>query len=150
MQSARAPLRNAIVLCLLALRSTQPAVAQSNADPCERLTQTEVSAATGTTMGAGHAVGETCNWTGIPRIIVSLWYPGPGMWQAIQHPKAAVKQSPAAGLGDAAFYDSAGGFTSLGVVKGSTAFVVKVYGIADQARQMSIEKALAANILAKL
>jgi len=137
-------------LCALGLGSVHPASAQSNPDPCQLLTQAEVGAATGASVGAGHALGETCSWTGTPRVIVSLWYPGPGMWQAIQHPNAAVKQVPAPGLGDGAFYNSAGGFTSLGVMKGTTAFVMKVYGISDQAKQMAIEKSLAQSVLAKM
>jgi hypothetical protein len=132
------------------LLCSAPLFAQSDPDPCSRLTQADVSAATGASVGAGHALGETCNWTGTPRVIVSLWYPGPTMWQAIEHPSAAVKQASATGLGDSAFYNTAGGFTSLGVKKGTTAFVVKVYGIPDQAKQMSIERALAQKVLARM
>jgi hypothetical protein len=135
----------ALVLC-----SAPPVSAQSNPDPCRLLTQSEVSAATNASVGAGHALGETCNWTGTPRVIVSLWYPGPTMWQAIEHPNALVKQAPAPGLGDLAFYNTAGGFTSLGVKKGTTGFVIKVYGITDQSKQMSIEKTLAQQVLAKM
>jgi hypothetical protein len=137
-------------VCVLVLCNPHPASAQSNPDPCKLLSQAEVSAATGTSMAEGHALGETCNWTGTPRVIVSLWYPGPGMWQAIQHPSTAVKQVPVPGLGDEAFYNTAGGFTSLGVAKGTTAFVLKVYGIPDQAKQMAVEKALAGSVLAKM
>jgi hypothetical protein len=137
------------LVCALLLCSA-PVSAQTNPDPCALLTQAEVSAATGASVAAGHALGETCNWTGTPRIIVSLWYPGPTMWQAIEHPNAMVKQAPAPGLGDAAFYNTLGGFATLGVKKGTTTFVVKVYGIADQSKQMSIEKSLAAQVLAKM
>lgn len=139
------------VACALALCSVHSASAQPNSDPCKLLSQAEVSAATGVSVGAGHALGETCSWSGgTPHIVVSLWYPGPGMWQAIQHPNAMVKQIPAPGLGDGAFYNSAGGFTSLGVAKGTTAFVMKVYGIADQTNQMAVEKSLAQIVLAKM
>ncbi len=72
------------------------------------------------------------------------------MWQAIEHPIATVKQVPVPGLGDAGFYNILGGFTTLGVKKGSTVFVIKVYGIADPSKQMSIEKALATSVLAKM
>jgi hypothetical protein len=136
--------------CALMLCSAAPASAQSNPDPCGLLTQAEVSAATGASVGAGHALGETCNWNGSPRIIVSLWYPGPTMWQAIEHPNAAVKQMPAPGVGDLAFYNTAGGFTTFGVKKGTTGFVVKVYGIPEQSKQMAIEKTLAQTLLAKM
>ena len=138
------------VVYALVLGSAPPVSAQSNPDPCALLTQAEVSAATGASVAAGHALGETCNWTGTPRVIVSLWYPGPTMWQAIEHPNALVKQASAPGLGDLAFYNTAGGFTSLGVKKGTTGFVVKVYGIPEQAKQMSIERALAQSVLAKM
>jgi hypothetical protein len=53
-------------------------------------------------------------------------------------------------VGDAAFYNTLGAFTSLGVQKGSTVFVVKIYGIADPSKQMAIEKALAANVISKM
>ena len=138
------------VACALMLCASLPLSAQTGPDPCRLLTAAEVSAATNTSVSAGHALGEKCNWTGTPRIIVSLWFPGPAMWQAIEHPSAAVKQATTPGLGDGAFYNSAGGFTSLGVKKGTTAFVMNVYGIADQAKQMSIEKALAQSVLAKM
>lgn len=150
MRSAPAHSWSCRVACILMLCTAVPVAAQTNPDPCKLLSAAEVSAATATSVGAGHALGEKCNWTGTPRIIVSLWYPGPAMWQAIEHPNAAVKQTTAPGLGDGAFYNSAGGFTSLGVKKGTTAFVMNVYGIADQARQMSIEKTLAQSILAKM
>lgn len=149
MKASRAGCGACGLVCALLLCSA-PVGAQSNPDPCALLTQAEVNAATGASVAAGHALGETCNWTGTPRIIVSLWYPGPTMWQAIEHPNAMVKQAPAPGLGDAAFYNTLGGFATLGVKKGTTTFVVKVYGIADQSKQMSIEKSLAAQVLAKM
>ena len=138
------------VLSTLALCNPPAASAQSNPDPCGLLTQAEVGAATGASVGPGHALGETCNWTGTPRVIVSLWYPGATMWQSIEHPNAMVKQVPAPGLGDTAFYNTLGGFATLGVKKGTTDFVVKVYGITDLSKQMSIEKSLAQSVLTKM
>lgn len=149
MKAIRAGYATSGLLYALLLGSA-PVFAQSNPDPCRMLTQAEVGAATNASVAAGHALGETCNWSGTPRVIVSLWYPGPTMWQAIEHPNAMVKQTAVPSLGDAAFYNTLGGFATLGVKKGTTTFVVKVYGITDQSKQMSIEKSLAAQVLAKM
>jgi hypothetical protein len=150
MNSNRGGLCIYIITCAFALCSTQSVFAQTNPEPCKMLTQTEVSAATGVSVGAGQSLGGTCSWSGTPKVIVSLWYPGPALWAGIQHPNPPVSQTPASGVGDAAFYNTLGAFTSLGVQKGSTVFVVKIYGIADPSKQMAIEKALAANVIAKM
>ena len=136
---------SALILCLP--HSTS---AQSAADPCKQLTQAEVTAATGSQVGEGHGIGGTCSWSGTPKVIVSLWYPGPAIWPGLAHPSAMVSQTQVPSLGDNAFVNVMGGFASLGVRKGTSVFVIKVYGFNDPAKQIAIEKTLAAAVLAKM
>lgn len=150
MNSNRGGLCIYVIACTFALCSTQAIFAQTNPDPCKMLTQAEVSAAAGVSVGAGQSLGGTCSWSGTPKVIVSLWYPGPALWAGIQHPNPPVSQTPASGVGDAAFFNTLGPYTFLGVQKGSTVFVVKIYGIQDPSKQMAIEKTLAANVIAKM
>jgi hypothetical protein len=61
-----------------------------------------------------------------------------------------VSQTQVPSLGDNAFVNVMGGFASLGVRKGTSVFVIKVYGFNDPAKQIAIEKTLAAAVLAKM
>jgi hypothetical protein len=67
---------------------------------------------------------------------------------------AGMNRTPVSGLGDDAFYTTMGSapgkeLATLTVKKGSTAYLIKVYGptVTDQ---MSAEKTLAGNVLANL
>src|SRR5580700_7120417 len=131
----------------LVLCTQHTAFAQGNPDPCRMLTQAEISAATGSAIDAGQTLGGTCSWSGKPRVIVSLWYPTPAIFQGLQSSGPGKTITAAPGVGDAAFYATVGTFTSLGVTKGSSHFVIKVYGVPDPSRQMAIEKTLATNVL---
>jgi hypothetical protein len=128
----------------------QCAWSQTPPEPCKMLTQEQISAATGAQINAGQSIGTTCSWSGKPKIIVSLWYPTPAIWEGLLHSSAPVEKTAVSGLGDLAFFNTLGGLTSLGIKKGNTNFVIKVYGIPDPSKQMSIEKSLAGNVLAKM
>jgi hypothetical protein len=84
-------------------------------------------------------------------VTVSLW--DGNKWDQMKTPVPGMNRTPAAGLGDDAFYTTMGPsgkqFATLSVKKGSTAYLIKVYG-PNVTDQMSMEKTLAANVLAKL
>ncbi|HEV2703309.1 MAG TPA: hypothetical protein VGV09_16905 [Steroidobacteraceae bacterium] len=139
------------ILCAVFLDCASAAAAPANPDPCKLLTAAEVSAAAGVTVSAGVSAGDgrTCSWSG-NHVVVSLWFPDPRIWAATEHPNAMVVQTPAAGIGDAAFYNSMGNLTSMGVKRGSQGFVVKIYGASDPSKQKAVERTLAEHVLAKM
>jgi hypothetical protein len=65
-------------------------------------------------------------------------------------PIPGTTSTPVAGLGDDAFYTTIAQYTVLYVKKGQIVYLFKVYGVQDKEKQMSVEKTLAQNALAKL
>ena len=133
------------LICALALCGLG-GVARAAPAPCGLLTAAQVAAAVGGQFGAGQPIGTTgCSWTSpTPHIIVtvSLW--PPGEWDRMKAgPLPGTTITPASGLGDDAFYVTLAQYTVLYVKKGQTVFLFKVYGVSDQAKQMSAEKTLA-------
>jgi hypothetical protein len=127
--------------------------AQAGPAPCSLLSSAEVSAAVGANVGAAQPIATTgCSWSA-PHIIVtvSLW--DASKWAKMKAGLPGISTSSVAGLGDDAFFSTMGSaekqFTTLTVKKGDTAYVIKVYG-GSAAEQMSSEKTLAGNVLAKL
>ena len=137
----------------LAIGSIDAGRAVSAVDPCTLLTTAQVSGAIGGTAAAGKPIGTTgCSWsTNAPKatVTISSWVP-----TGFAHQKAAsspgIVTTPLSGVGDDAFYKEAAGFTTLTVKKSNTAFVVRVYGFPDSAKQRQIEKTLATDAAAKL
>jgi hypothetical protein len=85
-------------------------------------------------------------------VTVSLW--DGTKWDQMKTPAPGMNRTSVSGLGDDAFYTTMGPgsgkqFVTLSVKKGATAYLIKVYGppVTDQ---MSMEKALAGNVLSKL
>ena len=143
--------RRRMVCALVVL--TFPAVAQAGPEPCKLLSQAQVSAALGVTVGAGQPIStKGCSWTSEkPHEIVTLSLWPPAQWDRIKaSPLPGTATIPAAGLGDDAFYTTVAQYTVLYVKKGQTVFLFKVYGVQDQAKQMIAEKKLAQDALAKL
>ncbi len=68
----------------------------------------------------------------------------------MKSPLPGIKKTAASGIGDDAVYATVGSLTTLSVMKGKVAFVVRIYGVHDQAREMAMEKALALDVIAKL
>ncbi|HTC14597.1 MAG TPA: hypothetical protein VK695_02220 [Steroidobacteraceae bacterium] len=127
--------------------------APASTAPCALLTQAQVSAALGVSVAAGQAIGSTaCDWEGPAgskmRVTLALW-PATG-WAKMKAPLPNVAKNPVSGLGDDAFVASMGTFAPLSVKKGDSAFILRVYGIADMAKQQTIEQALAVNVVAGL
>jgi hypothetical protein len=117
------------------------------------LTTAEVSSVVGATAGTGQPIGTTgCSWSA-PHIItsVSLW--DVSGWEKMKTALPGTSTTSVAGLGEDAFLSTLGTpgkeFASLAIKKGNKAYVVKVYGV-SLTEQVSMEKALAAKVLAKL
>ena len=140
------------LICALALLAI-PGVSRGATDPCKLLISTQVAAALGGTFAAGQSIGTTgCSWTSAkPHVIVtvSLW--PPEGWDRLKgSPLPGTSITPAGGIGDDAFYATLAQYTVLYVKKGKTVFLIKVYGVQDQAKQMSAEKTLALEALERL
>ena len=135
-------------LALLAI----PGVSRAAPEPCKLLTAAQVGAAVGGTFDAGQPIATTgCSWSSAkPHVIVSVSLPL-GEWSRMKSsPLPGTTIAPASGVGDDAFYATLAPYTMLYVKKGQTVLLFKVYGVQDQAKQMSAEKTLALDALARL
>jgi hypothetical protein len=142
------PARAAFLLVALGL----PLTARAAKEPCSLLTPAEISGTLGGAFAAGQPIGTTgCSWTNDkPHMIVtvSLW--PPTEWDRMKANPLGGTITPTSGLGDDAFYASIAQYTVLYVKKGATVYLFKVYGVKDNAKQMSAEKTLALDALARL
>ena len=121
--------------------------------PCTLLTQAQVSAALGVAFGPAEPIGtKGCSWTSEkPHEIVTLSLWPPAEWDRIKASSVpGTTNTPVSGLGDDAFYTTVAQYVVLYVKKGQTVYLFKVYGVQDKAKQMSAEKTLAQDALAKL
>ena len=141
-------------ICLSAVLGSRTAAAQSGVAPCSLLTSAQVTAAVGVSVGAAQPIATTgCSWTA-PHIIVTLSLWDGSKWDQMKTPVPGMNRTAVSGLGDDAFYTTMGPASgkqtaTLSVKKGSTAYLIKVYG-PNVTDEMSMEKALAGNVLAKL
>jgi len=127
--------------------------AMAGAEPCKLLTPAEIGTTLGAPFGAGEPIGTTgCSWTAAkPHMIVTLSLWPPAEWDRMKASALpGTTNQPAPGLGDDAFYTTVAQYTVLYVKKGATVYLFKVYGVKDQAKQMSAEKTLAQDVLARL
>ncbi len=141
-------------ICVSAVLGSKTAAAQSATAPCSLLTSAQVTAAVGVSVGAAQPIANTgCSWTAPHMIVtVSLW--DGSKWDRMKTPVPGMNRTPVSGLGDDAFYTTLGSasgnqIATLSVKKGSTAYLIKVYG-PNVTDQMSMEKTLAGNVLANL
>jgi hypothetical protein len=143
-----------MALGVLVASGLHVASAQAPSDPCAQLTVAQVSAALGETVAAGQKAGtKTCSWSANKPThqIVSLMYSPPGDWNTRKtRPMPGVTKTSVSGVGDEAFAETAANFTTLYVKKGSTIFMVRVYGVPDVGRQLAIEKPIAQAVAAKV
>jgi hypothetical protein len=144
----------AVIAVVLTGTAARDASARMRVDPCSLLTPAQIAAAIGATFGAGQAIGTTgCSWSASqevgskkPIVTVSLW-PGSD-WTKLQAPLPGVTKTSVSGVGDGAMFATMGQFTSFYVLKGSTIYLVKIYGIPAQDKQESMEQTLASDLLA--
>lgn len=148
--------RNFIIACICAsaVLGSKTAAAQAAPAPCSLLTSAQITAAVGVNVGAAQPIANTgCSWSAPHMIVtVSLW--DGNKWDQMKTPVPGMSRTPISGLGDDAFYTTLGPasgkqIATLSVKKGSTAYLIKVYGpsVTDQ---MSMEKTLAGNVMAAL
>jgi hypothetical protein len=141
-------------ICLSAALGSRTAAAQSAAAPCSLMTSAQVTAALGVSVGAAQPIANTgCSWTAL-HMMVTVSLLDASKWDRMKTSVAGMNRTPVSGLGDDAFYTTMGSapgkeLATLTVKKGSTAYLIKVYGptVTDQ---MSAEKTLAGNVLANL
>ncbi|HEY2378062.1 MAG TPA: hypothetical protein VGH98_18955 [Gemmatimonadaceae bacterium] len=143
-----------VVASLLVASGLRAAGAQAPSNPCAQVTVAEVSAALGETVAAGQQAGtKTCSWSANKPThqVVSLMYSPPGDWQTRKtRPMPGITKTSVSGVGDEAFTETAGNFSTLYVKKGSTTFMVRVYGVPDLGRQLAIQKPIAQKVAAKV
>ena len=152
-------LRGAIVAIACALlmygaRTGQAAPASTAIDPCTLLTADQVKAVFGVDIAAGSPISKVaCMWksTGkkVQMATVSLEPPA-SSWQHLKTVLPTAQTKTLSGVGDDAFYTLLGAFAPLAVKKGSTIFIVKIYGVADPDKQQEYEKALALDVVKHL
>ena len=151
-----------VFLCTLSLCSSRAAYAVPASDPCALLTQQQVSAVLGTNVDAPHRIApKLCEWSAPnqPNSInakkVALTISDERAFGYAKTPVvSSVKTMPASGICDDAVYAvtpgvTAGLGTSLYVKKGSSYFVVHVYGFPEQSKAMAMEKTLAIQACSK-
>jgi hypothetical protein len=143
--------------------ASSPLAAQGKpaGDACAFLAQAQVSAVLGVSMGAGQRVVPSspreCGWAepGGPTITSKRVVATISTVKAFtigKTPVTSITKTPVSGIGDDAYYVTAGGLgTTLNVKKGSAAFSISVKGSAFKVDQVkAMEKTLAQDILKKL
>jgi hypothetical protein len=139
------------IVCALAACGASTAFAQATRDPCALLTPSEVSGVLGMSVGPGQPIGTTgCMWETGSKTRATVTLGDASGFASMKAALPQIKKDPVAGIGDDAFYATVGPLTTLSVKKGKDLFIVRLYGVAGQARQMEIEKNLAVDILARL
>jgi hypothetical protein len=155
------PLRAA----LIALVWLSSAVYSFAADPtvaCPLLTQAEIGAATGATVGAGSPIAAptSCQWSGQGKtvtLVISQTRAGKSALDQFNDGKTrmlpGVTIEPVGGVGDDAYYVFYSGTTRAGcglmVKKAGAVFEIRVYGF-DLSQAKVVAKTLAQNAVAKL
>jgi hypothetical protein len=143
-----------VVMSVLVASGLRAAGAQAPSDPCAQVTAAEVSTALGETVAAGQQAGtKTCSWSANKPThqVVSLMYSPPGDWNTRKtRQMPGVTKATVSSVGDEAFALTAANFTTLYVKKGSTVFMVRVYGVPDPGHQLAIEKPIAQAVAAKV
>jgi hypothetical protein len=86
-------------------------------------------------------------------VTLSIWDGSASGWGKIKTPLPGVTKAAVPGVGDDAIFSTLGPaakqYVTLSVKKGNTAYLFKVYG-PTVTEQMTMEKMLAADVLAKL
>jgi len=155
----------------IVIAATMPsAAAAPPTDACPLLTQAEVSAVVGVSVGAGSHITPTylksCTWAPpggatvqFASVLLALepaasWESAKAMLQSVANSpsakKGGVTMTPASGIGDDALYSSVGNYTKLAVKKGDVSFQIVISSNAPIEKKRDMEKALAAKVLAKL
>jgi len=163
----------AVAILVFAIAAVPSASAAPPDDACALVTQAQVSAAVGVSMGAGTHVTPTfvkvCTWnpSGASRKDVNsitVSYEDAASYEAgkrlMQQTQAAVNQKEgaasmanqsASGIGDDAYYTSMGaGYMGLMLKKGNVSLKIAIYGEMPADKKKAAEKTLALQALSKL
>ena len=139
---------------MLVASGVRAAGAQVPSNPCAQVTAAQVSAALGEAVGAGQQAGtKTCSWSADKPThqIVTLMFSPPGDWTTRKtRQMPGTTKASVSGVGDDAIAETLGNLTTLFVKKGSTIFMVRVYGVPSSARQLAIEKPIAQTVASKV
>lgn len=145
-------------VCALATCSSRAAYAEAPVDPCALLTPAQLDTVLGVTVGAGQSIGTTgCEWSTLTQATpttarvtatVVLW--DVTAFAGMKTQLAGITKTAVSGIGEEAVYALVGRLTTLSVKKGKVAFIVRLYGVQGQDKQMAMEKALALDVLARL
>ena len=125
-------------------------------DACSLLTQAQVSAALGASVGAGSYVTptfkKTCTWTVAGGAeYVTLMLEGLDAYQAGKlAPVKTIVVTSISGIADDAYYLAVGNNVGLIVKKGNVAFKIAVYGDLPIEKKQAMEKTLAQQVVSKL
>lgn len=155
MNSRHSPIIIAGIVCAFAGTSVRSAQGHAPPAPCALLTATEVSAAMGMTVSDGKPINTVgCKWDVASQAsvkqFVTLMLIAPARFEGMKKPIAGAAQSDPSGIGDEAIYTTILNWTTLSVKKGSVDFVLRIYGLPDNPKQMAIEKTLALDAVAKM
>ena len=146
-----------ILATCLTLVGVSRAAFPAPADPCSLLSQAQVSAALGVSVGAGKATGgKICRWAGpagrpgSPALVLTMQDAKAFEFAKSPSKSATLVKAPAAGIGDDAVINTIGVVTAtLTVKKGDTYFELHVYGFpVDQTKTM--ETTLAKEVVENL
>ncbi len=162
-----------IAIFTIAAATAPPASAAPPSDACALLTAAQVSAVVGVQVAAGTHITPTylksCVWEPPGGATVQFasflldidsadsWAGAKAMLQAVANSpenkanKGGVTMTPASGIGDDAYYSSAGtSYTKLIVKKGAVSLQIEVSSNAPVEKKRAMEKALALQVLSKL
>ena len=156
MRSIRRKLLGTLLPLFLAVAGARHAAAQAPKPACTLLTPSEIGAQVGAPIGAGESTGTNgCQWiatkqvgSALPR--ATLVFYGADAWSGMTANFPRVTKRDVPGLGDAAVFATTGELTTLSVKKGSTVFVLRVYGVDGATKQMAVERALAGLVLGRM
>jgi hypothetical protein len=153
MQSNHTALVAAFVSLLMSIGARHVS-AQAPSNPCSPVTAAQVTTALGETVGAGKQQNAlTCAWIAeAPKHeVVTLMFSPPGDWNTRKNRQLPGDiKAPQSGVGDEAFAETVGTFTTLYVKKGSVTFMVRVYGVPDSAKETAIETTIAKQVASKV
>lgn len=149
----------ALVLSLCSMPPPAAHATNPSEDACSMFTASQVSAVLGVTVSDGqHPIASTlllCGWApaGRPQVSgkkLSVSLMSDRAFEVGKAPIQGIVKSPLTGVGDDAYYVTAGGLgTALSVKRGSACVRIRVDGFSD-AKAKELEKALAIQMLMKL
>ena len=160
-----------VAMFIFGVSTTPCGATPASNDACSLVTQGQVSADVGVSVGPGEHVMptavKTCTWTptdttkGVKYVTVSFWDPkgydgGKRLAELMaaqsKNDKGAAPMgtASASGIGDDAYYAMGSGYSALMVKKGNVALKIAIYGDMPIEKKKTAEKAIALQALSKL